>query len=56
MNQVWDANKKQPHGSREHFRLKRKKKTPTHSAKSRDAAVKNSNIGSSRKPPRCIHY
>lgn len=37
----------------EHFRLKRKKKKEK---TEKDAAVKNTNIGSSRNPPYCIHY
>lgn len=61
MNQVWDANKKQLHGMRQLGALQAKEKkkiknNPTHPAKGRDAAVKNSKIGSCRKPPRCIHY
>jgi len=40
----------------EHFRLKREKKKEDKSGKEKDAAVKNTSIGSSKKPPYCIHY
>lgn len=54
MNQVFDANKKQPHGMKRLGALQAKKEKKMETEK--DAAVKNTNIGSSRKPPYCIHY
>lgn len=56
MNQVFDANKKQPHGMKHLGALQAKKKKKNKTEEEKDAAVKNTNIGSSRKPPYCIHY
>lgn len=51
---VFDANKKQPRGVKLLGALRAIKKKK--GEKEKDAAVKNTNIGSSRKPPHCIHY
>lgn len=58
MNQVFDANKKQPHGTKHlgALQAKKEKKKKEKTEKEKDAAVKNTNIGSSRNPPYCIHY
>lgn len=55
MNQVFDANKKQPHGTK-HLGALQAKKEKKKKKTEKDAAVKNTNIGSSRNPPYCIHY
>lgn len=46
MNQVFDANKKQPHGTERSGALQAKKEKKNQTEKEKDAAVKNTNIGS----------